>query len=273
VLPDGKNDNVIYGIFTTPDNSIAGSAVCKFRLSDIRSSLEEGPFKGQSTASANWLPVRELPTTPEGHRPGSCKGDSTSLNERALNFLKEHSLMDRPVGTGIPPLFVKASMKERFTVIAADPNVNGRDVIFVGTTRGKVVKFVQSEEGPIVIEEMQVFPYHVPVANLRVIRDRLVVLSDHEVKSLPLARCRARQVQTCDACVGLQDPYCSWSLTTASCVDSSAITVGSVDAVSLIQDVDTGAHVACADADLPQDNGRFTNSSKDSSQFVFICRN
>ncbi len=47
----------------------------------------------------------------------------------------------------------------------------------------------------------QVFPYHVPVTNLELVRPkrsnqaaRLIVLSSHEVKSIPLSRCGAQQV-------------------------------------------------------------------------------
>ena len=41
------HDDVIYGVFTTPENSIAGSAICAFDLKDVLKSFEEGPFKNQ----------------------------------------------------------------------------------------------------------------------------------------------------------------------------------------------------------------------------------
>ena len=44
---DGK-DQIIYATFTTPDNALAGSAICSFRLSDIKKAFDEGHFKGQS---------------------------------------------------------------------------------------------------------------------------------------------------------------------------------------------------------------------------------
>ena len=43
-IQDGT-DQVLYGVFNTPDNSIAGSAICAFRLSDITETFEIGPFK------------------------------------------------------------------------------------------------------------------------------------------------------------------------------------------------------------------------------------
>ena len=161
------------------------------------------------------------------------------------------------------PLLVQTSLKERFTVIAVDPQIrtpNGEtyDVIFVGTSRGRVLKFISAvnvndihrqTNKPVIVEEMQIFPYHVPVTNLQVVRvrdtneGRLVVLSDHEVKSLPLNRCNAVQVQNCNACVALQDPYCAWNVHTNSCVDHSK---DDADLSSFVQDVFNGKHVGCS---------------------------
>ncbi len=76
---------------------------------------------------------------------------------------------------------------------------------------------------PVVAEEIQVFPYHVPVVNLKMVPgyDKLIVLSEQEVKAVPLHRCSAVQVQTCQACVALKDPHCAWNVVSNSCVDKS----------------------------------------------------
>ncbi len=247
------DNDKIYGVFTTAENSIAGSAVCSFDMADVRAAFE-GPFKGQADQNSNWLPVRDGPEV------SSCSVDSKSLDERSLNFIKRHSLMDESVSNSAKsPLLVKTSLKERFTVIAVDskvrtPSGQDYDVVYVGTTRGKIVKFVNAVNAygdltkPVVVEEIQAFPYHVPVTNLQVVTSkesderRLVVLGDHEVKSLPLHRCEAVQVQTCGACVALQDPHCAWNLQTASCTSNFE----AVDASSLVQDVFAGRHAACS---------------------------
>ena len=51
-------DYVLYATFTTPENSIGGSAVCAFRLRDIADAFN-GKFKEQRDMSANWLSVPE----------------------------------------------------------------------------------------------------------------------------------------------------------------------------------------------------------------------
>lgn len=211
VVTTGDGD-MVFGIFNTPDNSIPGSAVCSFRMSDIKESFE-GAFKSQSHANANWLPLddRDLPED----RPGSCHNDSRSLDEKHLNFLKENMLMDRAVPTSIHlPHYIKTSPHERLTAIAVEPAVataNGEtaDILFVGTTRGRVLKLASYRGQTNLIEELQVFPLHVAVSNLLVARERgqqakLVVLSDHEVKSVPVARCNSQAVRTCGECVALQ---------------------------------------------------------------------
>lgn len=52
----GHATTLLYGVFTTPENSIPGSAVCAFTFQDIMDTFE-GPFKGQASVNANWLPV------------------------------------------------------------------------------------------------------------------------------------------------------------------------------------------------------------------------
>ena len=61
-------ETVLYGVFNTPPNSIGGSAVCSFRLSDISSAFE-GQFKEQRNTGDNWLAVD--PHRVPSPRPGN----------------------------------------------------------------------------------------------------------------------------------------------------------------------------------------------------------
>lgn len=74
---------------------------------------------------------------------------------------------------------------------------------------GKVIKAVnglsaETRHGvrPVVVEEIQVFPVHVPVRGIKVVRNgrqegRLVVISDGEVQSLRLHRCDSNKISSC----------------------------------------------------------------------------
>ena len=262
VVKSRADDSLIFGVFNTPENSVAGSAICSFRMSDIMNSFE-GQFKGQENANSNWLPLAKsaVPST----RPGSCNQDSKDLDESHLQFIKENVLMDRAVPSSLnQPHFVKTSLHERLTSIAVDANVTTADgdsvyVLFVGTTRGRVLKLVARDDQTTLVEDMQVFPFHVAVNNIMVSRDTtdgetsVVVLSDHEVKSVPVSRCRTLQA-SCGECVALQDPYCAWNLLHQKC----EVHRGSQqDSSSLLQNIATGRHSGCPANDPPGNGSRF----------------
>ena len=89
----GSSDGLVYAVFTTPENSIAGSAVCAFKLADLTAAFERGPFKGQSSPDANWLPLG--PNQVPKPRPGTCDANVTA--EQSLHFIQRHPLVDLAV--------------------------------------------------------------------------------------------------------------------------------------------------------------------------------
>lgn len=95
---------MIYGVFNTPENSIQGSAVCAFTLDDVQRAFN-GKFKGQTTASHNWLSI-PFDKTPNPHPAQSCVNDSKNLSNDVLEFIKGHPLMDMavPAAGGAPVL-------------------------------------------------------------------------------------------------------------------------------------------------------------------------
>ncbi|XP_040572201.1 semaphorin-1A isoform X1 [Lepeophtheirus salmonis] len=238
-------DRIIYGVFTTPDNSISGSAICAFKMSSVVNAFD-GDFRDQDESNSLWLPIPKS-RTPSHPRPGTCYNDSRALPSSTLNFARLHNLMAQNVNpVGDRPLFVKTSLGERLTVIASDARVrdvleprNKFDVLFVGTTGGRVLKIVNS----VLIESMQIYPYHVPVRNLMVLEDHLVILSDHEVSSIPLQRCSHPSAQSCGDCVALQDPYCAWNVLTSECVPHKG-----QDISKLLQNVEFGFHSGCPES-------------------------
>lgn len=232
-LYGGKPAQLIYAVFTTPTNSISGSAVCAFRLEDILKTFD-GPFKGHEDVNFNWLPVQNS-KVPEP-RPGQCVNDSRTLPEMTVNFIKNHNLMDQsvPAFWG-KPLVIYTGFKYRYTHIAVDPQVetaNGKkfDVLFIGTDNGKVIKALNGgSDGstqmviPIIVEEMLVFPQRVPISNLLVYHTaqeaKLVVVSQDEILTIPLHSCD-KHARTCSACVALRDPYCAWDTNKRECTSS-----------------------------------------------------
>lgn len=99
---------MIYGVFNTPENSIQGSAVCAFTLEDIQK-VFTGKFKGQTTATHNWLSI-PWDQTPSPSPAQSCANDSKKLSNTALEFIKSHPLMDMAVpAAGGAPILVQTN--------------------------------------------------------------------------------------------------------------------------------------------------------------------
>ncbi|KAI5709727.1 hypothetical protein M8J75_002787 [Diaphorina citri] len=255
----GNPASLLYGVFTTPSNSITGSAVCAFSLQTISDTFE-GNFKEQSELNSNWLPVQSA-KVPDP-RPGQCVNDSRTLPDLTLNFIKTHSLMDESVPTFFgQPIIIKTSTNYRFTQIAVDPQIktpSGKvyDVIFIGTDNGKVLKAVNADSADssekvssVLIEELQVFPPGVPVHNLKIVRashaqdGRLVVVTGGEVVSLALHRCSSSKITSCSECVGLQDPYCAWDKHNGVCASINSPRWSEEKAFA--QNVATGNHPDC----------------------------
>lgn len=57
-----ERHELIYAVFTTPSNSIPGSAVCAFSMRAILDTFE-GAFKEQENMNSNWLPVKPFEVT------------------------------------------------------------------------------------------------------------------------------------------------------------------------------------------------------------------
>ncbi|XP_046434488.1 semaphorin-1A isoform X3 [Neodiprion fabricii] len=259
----GVSAQLIYGTFTTPVNSISGSAVCAFSLQDIADTFE-GNFKEQSALNSNWLPVQSA-KVPDP-RPGQCVNDSRTLPDLTLNFIKSHSLMDESVPSFFgQPIVIRTSFHYRFTQIAVDPQVKtpgGKtyDVLFIGTDNGKVIKAVNADSAdshqrasPVVIEEIQAFPASVPVRGIKVVRasqagdgledGRLVVIADGQVQALRLHRCYSDRILSCGECVALQDPYCAWDKIEGKC--RALVGPAATDASRFLQSVASGIHASC----------------------------
>lgn len=68
-MKSSDGSSVVYAVFTTPQSAVRMSAVCAFRMDDIRRVFDTGDFKVQKSVSSLWSAHRsyELPKP----RPGS----------------------------------------------------------------------------------------------------------------------------------------------------------------------------------------------------------
>ncbi|XP_077988734.1 semaphorin-1A-like isoform X2 [Glandiceps talaboti] len=243
-----KSGDVFYGVFTTPDNSIPGSAICKYDLATINRIFDEdGQFKEQETAQHAWLPVSES-EVPEP-RPGSCVEDSTSLSNNVLLFVKDHTLMHDDVEPKEDqgPLFTITREDYRFTQIVVDKVTakggQNYDVMFIGTDVGKILKVVllKGEDDKIsgnLVDEITLGDPEKPepVVSMELIdknRNKYIIVST------PTRIIRVN-VQYCDKlsqCACMQDPYCGWAAQDGDSGNCEVYDINNVESQQNVQDV------------------------------------
>ncbi|KAG5329524.1 SEM1A protein, partial [Acromyrmex charruanus] len=256
----GKSARLVYGVFTTPVNSIGGSAICAFSMDNILE-VFQGAFKEQETINSNWLRVLQE-KVPEP-RPGACVNDSRTLPDITVNFVKAHPLMDDAVQSYFSlPVITKTSFNYRFTKVAVDPQVKALDgkaydILYIGTDDGRVLKALNTRApesydnvGQVIISDVQVLKFGQAVKDLLVVHlageaSKLVVFADSEIRAVPLHHCDSPAAATCRSCVALQDPHCAWDATANLCVAVLTKLHDNDADKTLFQDIPTGRHRSC----------------------------
>uniref|UniRef100_A0A0N4X6Z7 Semaphorin-1A n=1 Tax=Haemonchus placei TaxID=6290 RepID=A0A0N4X6Z7_HAEPC len=222
-IATSANDHRVYAVFSTPDSDVRMSAVCSFSMKRIREEFDYGTFKQQRTVSSLWVPYNrnEIPRP----RPGACVPDSTRLPEATVSFITRTPLMHRAIESINGPMLIEGSERADLTQIAVLPHVdsvNGQhyDIIYIGTSDGRVLKIIETVGNTTVIESITVFSKTVPVVNLLTTPRQLVVVSSDEVATIDVHHCN--EPDSCNRCIALQDPHCAWDLTIARCVNRNS---------------------------------------------------
>ncbi|XP_077200471.1 semaphorin-6A isoform X4 [Paroedura picta] len=235
--------DIVLATFSTPYNSIPGSAVCAYDMLDI-ANVFTGRFKEQKSPDSIWTPVPDE-RVPKP-RPGSCAGSDllekyTSSNEfpdDTLNFIKTHPLMDEAVPSiGNKPWFLRTMVRYRLTKIAIDAAAGPyRDhtVVFLGSEKGIVLKFLAriGKSGflsdSLFLEEMSI--YNPEKCSYDGVEDKRIIGMQLDKQStalyvafstclirVPLGRCE-RHGKCKKACIASRDPYCGWMKEHEACM-------------------------------------------------------
>ncbi|XP_036888287.1 semaphorin-6A isoform X3 [Sturnira hondurensis] len=234
--------DVVLATFSTPYNSIPGSAVCAYDLRDI-ANVFTGRFKEQKSPDSTWTPVPDE-RVPKP-RPGCCAGSSslekyTTSNEfpdDTLNFIKTHPLMDEAVPSIINrPWFLRTMVRYRLTKIAVDTAAGpyqNHTVVFLGSEKGIILKFLAriGNSGflndSLFLEEMSIYNpekcSYDGVEDKRIMglqldkaSNSLYVAFSTCVIKVPLGRCE-RHGKCKKTCIASRDPYCGWVKEGGSC--------------------------------------------------------
>ncbi|XP_059192322.1 semaphorin-6A isoform X2 [Centropristis striata] len=226
--------DVVMATFSTPYNSIPGSAVCAYDMAEVANTFT-GRFKEQKSPDSTWTPFPEEKVPKP--RPGNCAGTpsmerykvSNEFPDDTLNFIKMHPLMDEAVPSiANRPWFLKTMVRYRLTRIVVDneagPHKN-HTVVFLGSEKGIIVKFLANMKSgflndSLFLEELNV--YNPDKCSIDGVEDKRIIGMQIDSKShalwvaftscvvkVPLSRCE-RHGRCKKSCIASRDPYCGW---------------------------------------------------------------
>ncbi|XP_064595333.1 semaphorin-5A-like [Liolophura sinensis] len=208
-------EDLFYAVFTTPSNSVPGSAVCAYNMTSLHLSFT-GPYKHQENAKSAW----EAHTNPKPMKTCTSKSETRKRSHQNANnevHAMKYQLMDRAIQPlEVNPLLV--GFNERWDQIVVD-HVQGKHhqtfaVVFVSAWNGKVQKMVQlpGTNTTCLIEEMTIIPSDSKekMKSIQILKDKsvLFVSTTQKVLRVPVHRCE--RFKTRDLCIQAMDPYCGW---------------------------------------------------------------
>ncbi|XP_038046703.1 semaphorin-1A-like [Patiria miniata] len=280
----GEGRNIIfYGVFTTGDHEIPGSAVCVFSLDKIEEIINEGQFKRQQQCTLYPVSADDVPDP----RPGLCTTNSKLVPQHTLEFILAHPLMHQSVPNlgGDRPRFdlTRADFRIMQVVVHKQKASNDKtyDVLFLGTDDGRVLKVVivqdtNSQYRSNLLEEIFISPRDHPegVVNMEAIQQQIgqpqviLVNTNSTVVELPLQRC-----YNLNECACQQDPYCVFNNLSQMCVRFIANKYDSAD-VENIRDCPKEVPADCEVQDPV--NGELTHRVRcirHNSELDYSCNN
>ncbi|XP_053288532.1 semaphorin-4A isoform X1 [Pleuronectes platessa] len=229
--PEGgdASDTLFYGVFTSQWSSGRQSAVCVFKLQDVRM-VFAGSYRTFDMKTHQW-------SLQQGKHwyLGQCgldKATDSELEEVKRSFLTSGGV--KPVTDG--PAVV--SSEHQYSRVAAMRTMaaNGKQytVLFLLTESGFLHKMVFLDRGARLIEEIQVFthPQLVKSIVLSSTKGAVYVGTSEGVTSVPVANCSV--YRSCSQCVLARDPLCGWSPTRRECTSLNH------EREHIVQDVENG---------------------------------
>ncbi|KAM9310746.1 semaphorin-4A [Pholidichthys leucotaenia] len=210
--PEGNDasETLFYGIFTHQWSTFPGSAVCVFKLQDIRT-VFSGRYKTFTNQQFTLLPQKYSFL-------GKCGLQNHSdpdLEMVKKSFITSASVS--PVGDG--PIIVFPEQRYSRVVAMTTKAASGKEytILYLLTDSGFLHKVVLLDQGPRVVEEIQVSRPPQEAKSLVVSSDKMVVYvaTSLGVTGVPVADCSV--YRSCSQCVLAQDPLCGWSRTTRVC--------------------------------------------------------
>lgn len=214
------NQEYVYAVFTTPVNSIAGSAICVYNMTAFNTSFE-GPFKYQEGPRSAWERhdnSNPLVKCPDEKKDASKRSNEEDDEEKKQSMItQKYQMMDLAVqpNTSLPLMH---QMNERWTHVVVD-SVTGKkgvyNVVFIATDDGRIRKMLKlpTTDETCLIEEIKIVPNGEPkpVKAMKIYpkENAIFISTNNSVIKIPLERCS--RFKNRDMCLNSNDPYCGWN--------------------------------------------------------------
>ncbi|XP_045538150.1 semaphorin-5B [Papilio machaon] len=211
-------EKILVATFTTLTNSITGSAVCIYNMSDVRAAFE-GPYKVQTSPSAAWEPRAPSHESREHFR---CATDTRT--HETMEFQRYQLMYEsiRPI-SGEPVYKVTS---QRFTHVTVDvtktKQMEKQLVVFVATQNSDVIKLaiLPRYEGACLVEIWKLKDANgaIDILTMQFVKDTMSVYIGSESGVLRVGSERCARYRSRSGCVAATDPHCGWDDARELCV-------------------------------------------------------
>ncbi|XP_041843014.1 semaphorin-4B-like [Melanotaenia boesemani] len=211
--PEGSDaeETLFYGVFTSQWSRSPESAVCVFKLKDIRA-VFTSTYKTLDTKTNQW----KLLLQKYSHLGKCGLADSPDSD---LMLVKTNFLTRDGVKSDNGPILVTSEQQYSRVTVMRTQAANGKyyTVLFLLTESGFLHKVALFDQGARVIEEIQVFTQPQLIKNIIFSSSKGVVYvgTSEGVTAVPVAQCLI--YRSCSQCVLARDPLCGWSRTRKIC--------------------------------------------------------
>ncbi|XP_022815320.1 semaphorin-5A [Spodoptera litura] len=242
-LPQEK---ILVATFTTPTNSIVGSAVCVYSMSDITAAFE-GPYKVQDRPTSTWEPRSPSKQARDHFK---CVPDSR-INE-AIEYHRYHLMYEAVQPVSGEPIFKLTS--ERFTHLTVDvtsaKNIEKQLVLYVATQESNVLKLavLPKLDGACLVERWNLNNKNnsFEVLTMQFVKDTMSIYIGGRSGIYRISGARCTRYTSRSGCVLAGDPHCGWDDAREICVAAA----GRIGDPAFKQDTS-----ACPAIDAPVDGG------------------
>lgn len=207
-----QEEGVLYATFTTPENSITGSAICAFNMSSIDAAFA-GPFKHQESINSAW----ERHDTPHRGHYECTAAKATPPRHTQLLDSSRYQLMDMAVQaiTNEPLHVTKLERLQQITIDAISTKLHEKvRIMYASNTDGLIKKLsiLPRTKETCIIETWRPDPN--PKNKIRTLQylketESLYVGSDGALIKIPAQHCNRHVSKS--SCLNAMDPYCGWN--------------------------------------------------------------